>query len=179
MRKEIRSSVRYAKTTKQIWTKLAERFGIKNAPRAYELIRDLAQTRQNNMKVLAYYTKLRGIWEENQSISPAPKCTCTAAKHIVENREKEQLYEFLMGLDEAFNIVKAQILTKKSTPSLSAAYHLVSEDEKRREIAIAAHPNNNEAETFQVQNRNKTQYAERNERVSYTRCGRKNHRMED
>ncbi|XP_076888128.1 uncharacterized protein LOC143538449 [Bidens hawaiensis] len=131
------------------------------------------------MTVSAYYTKLKGIWEEIQSVSPAPKCTCAAAKEFIENREKEQLYEFLMGLDEAFNTIKTQILTTKPTPSLSTAYRLVSEEEKRREIATFTRPNNNEAAAFQVQNRSKTHYTQKKERAPCGRCGRTNHKMED
>ncbi|KAL0303372.1 UNVERIFIED_CONTAM: hypothetical protein Sradi_6205300 [Sesamum radiatum] len=36
MDKEIRSSVRYAKTAREIWVDLEERFGKVNAPRAYD-----------------------------------------------------------------------------------------------------------------------------------------------
>lgn len=60
MSKEIESKVQYTKTAKQIWTELSEIWH-RNAPRAYELRQDIAQTRQNNMKVSTYYTKLRGI----------------------------------------------------------------------------------------------------------------------
>ncbi|XP_021971848.1 uncharacterized protein LOC110867007 [Helianthus annuus] len=151
MNKEIRCSIRYAKTAKQIWSDLAERFGTECAPRAYELRRVLAQTHQDNMTVSAYYTKLKGIWEEIHFVSPDPKCTCAAAKQLIENREKEHLYEFLMGLDEVFNTMKTQILTTKvtkPTPSLGVAYHLVSEGEKRREIATTTRPNAKQTRSF-------------------------------
>lgn len=53
-----------------------------------------------------------------------------------EYQEKERLYQFLMGLDPNFTIIKTQILATKPTPSLGTAYHLVAEDERQREISI-------------------------------------------
>lgn len=79
------------------------------------------------MTVSAYYTKLRGIWDEMQSISPSPSCTCSCdvTKEFAKMREKERLYDFLMGLNEEYNAVKTQILSSN---------HLVSQDEQQRKI---------------------------------------------
>ena len=45
-------------------------------------------------------------------------------------RERERLYDFLMGLDDVFRIVKTQILSTTPIPNLRHAYHLVAEDEQ-------------------------------------------------
>nr|GEU66079.1 retrovirus-related Pol polyprotein from transposon TNT 1-94 [Tanacetum cinerariifolium] len=47
----------------------------------------------------------------------------------------KKTYEFLMGLDDQFSVIKTQILAMKPTPDLSAAYHLVAEDEQQHTIA--------------------------------------------
>ncbi|KAK9075334.1 hypothetical protein SSX86_003657 [Deinandra increscens subsp. villosa] len=139
MEKEIRGSVKYANSAAEIWTDLEEKFGKESAPRAYELKQSISNTKQDGMTVSAYYTKLRGLWDEMQSFLPIPKCkcngcTCGLGKSLRELREKEQLYEFLMGLDSEFSIVRTQILATKPIPSLGNAYHLVSEDEQQRSI---------------------------------------------
>ncbi|KAL0422711.1 UNVERIFIED_CONTAM: hypothetical protein Slati_3294000 [Sesamum latifolium] len=64
MDKEIRSSVRYAKTAQEIWVDLEERFGKVNAPRAYELRRAIALLKQEKLSVSSYYTKLKSLWEK-------------------------------------------------------------------------------------------------------------------
>ena len=76
MEKEIRNSVKYAKTAAEIWKDLKERFGKESAPKAYELKQSLATTRQDGMTVSAYYTRLRVLWDEMESILPTPRCTC-------------------------------------------------------------------------------------------------------
>ncbi|KAI3776447.1 hypothetical protein L1987_46232 [Smallanthus sonchifolius] len=140
MEKEIRASVKYANTAAEIWEDLKERFGKESEPRAYELKQRLNVTRQDGASVSAYYTKLRRIWDEINVVLPTPRCTCNECKceigkKLVESKEKERLYEFLLGLDADFSVIRTQLLAMKPTPSLSNAYHMVAEDEQQRTIA--------------------------------------------
>ncbi|KAK1427490.1 hypothetical protein QVD17_16176 [Tagetes erecta] len=154
MEKEIRGSVKYAKSASEIWKDLKERFGKESAPRAYELKQTISNTKQEGVTVSAYYTKLRGLWDEMQSFLPTPickcnGCTCGIGKSLSELKEKEQLYEFLMGLDGEFSIIRTQILATQPIPSLANAYHLVAEDEQQRIIAGGKKPVN-ETMAFQA-----------------------------
>ncbi|GJZ71218.1 putative RNA-directed DNA polymerase [Tanacetum coccineum] len=102
MEKNIRNNVKYAGTALEIWSDLNERFGKESAPMAYELKQKIASTRQGGTSVSIYFTQLRSIWDEAQSIYPFPrcscnKCVCDVGKKINEHQEKERLYEFLMG----------------------------------------------------------------------------------
>ncbi|KAJ0488998.1 putative retrotransposon Copia-like protein [Helianthus annuus] len=140
MEKEIRTSVKYSTTAREIWADLKERFRKENAPRAYELKQSLTTTKQEGATVSAYYTKLRVIWDEIQSVLPVPKCdcggcTCLIGKKLIELREKERLYEFLLGLDSEYGTIRTQILAMKPTPSLGIAYHLVADDEQQRAVS--------------------------------------------
>ncbi|KAJ0587257.1 putative retrotransposon gag domain-containing protein [Helianthus annuus] len=133
-------SVKYATTALEIWTDLRERFGKESAPRAYELKQKIAGTRQDGSIVSIYYTRLRALWDESQSIfsfmcSSCNKCTCELGKKITEHIEKERLYEFLMGLDVDFNVIKTQILATAPLPILGIAYHMMAEDERHRMIS--------------------------------------------
>ncbi|XP_023747472.1 uncharacterized protein LOC111895627 [Lactuca sativa] len=142
MEKEIKSNVKYASTARDIWPELEERFGRENAPRAYELRRTITTIRQENMTVSGYYTKLRGIWDEVQSINPLPACTCQGCKceitkEIARSREKERLYDFLMGLNEEFGALRTRILSTDPLPTLNNAYHLLSQDEQQKKIGAS------------------------------------------
>lgn len=142
MEKEIKNSVKYAASARDMWVDLQERFGKENAPRAYELRRSVTMIRQENLSISAYYTKLRGVWDEIQSVSPTPTCTCRGcrcgiSKEIEGLLEKERLYDFLMGLNDEYGAVKTQILSSKPLLTLGAAYHLVSQDEQQRQIGAA------------------------------------------
>ena len=134
MEREVRTSFRYANTSSEIWSELEERFEKKGTPRAYELKQTLHVTRQDGSSVSNYYTKLRSIWDELQMVLPTPRCTCESCdcgigKQLNELREKERTYEFLMGLDEDFAVIRTQVLAMKPTPSIGTVYHLLAEDE--------------------------------------------------
>ncbi|XP_023763107.1 uncharacterized protein LOC111911585 [Lactuca sativa] len=64
MVEEIRTSVKYASTSQEIWEDLKERFGKETAPKAYKLKQSMSMARQEGLSVSAYYTKLYGIWDE-------------------------------------------------------------------------------------------------------------------
>ncbi|GJZ72104.1 LTR copia-type gag-polypeptide [Tanacetum coccineum] len=116
MQKEIRNGVKYSITCdRDLWADTVEWFGKASAPRAYELKQTLSVTQQGDTSVSAYYTKLYGIWDEMQSALFIPQCTCGGckcdmAKKIIEVREKERQYEFLMGLNSDFLVIRTQIL---------------------------------------------------------------------
>nr|GEV01510.1 hypothetical protein [Tanacetum cinerariifolium] len=159
MYKEIRGSVKYANSAGEMWSDLKERFGKESAPRAYELKQSISSTRQDGMIVSAYYTKLRGLWDEIQSFLPTPKCKCNKCtygieKSLKEPREKEQLYGFLMGLDNEFSVVRTQILATKPISSLGNAYYLVAQDEQQRS-KTSGKRDINEAVAFQASVRRK------------------------
>ncbi|KAJ0600120.1 putative retrotransposon gag domain, retrotransposon Copia-like protein [Helianthus annuus] len=124
MEKEIRTSVKYATTAQEIWDDLKERFGKGNAPRAYELKQSLSTIKQEGLSVSAYYTKLRGLWDEIQSVFPVLTCNCNGCacgigKKLGEQKDKEKLYEFLLGLDAEFGTIRTQILAMQPIPGLT------------------------------------------------------------
>ncbi|GJR45493.1 LTR copia-type gag-polypeptide [Tanacetum coccineum] len=177
MEKEIRGSVKYATSASEIWKDLKERFGKESAPRAYELKQAISNTKQEGMTVSAYYTKLRGLWDEMKSFLPIPickckGCTCDIGKSLRELKEKEQLYEFLMGLDGEFSIIRTQILATKPIASLGNAYHLVAEDEKQRAIVGGRKPMN-ETMAFQASMKRggPSNRGSQKEEKSATQCG--------
>ncbi|KAK9061389.1 hypothetical protein SSX86_018570 [Deinandra increscens subsp. villosa] len=193
MEKNIRDSVKYAATSAEIWSDLQERFGKESAPRAFELKQKIAITRQDGSNVSTYYTRLRALWDEAQSNQSFPrcscnKCTCDLGKKIVEHLEKERLYEFLMGLDNDFNVIKTQILATKPTPSLGEAYHMVAEDERQRAISneSRAAPEPAAFKAFQRRENNSNQWKEKGpkqgkdgkESDHCTFCGRDGHKRE-
>ncbi|MFS8004213.1 putative RNA-directed DNA polymerase [Helianthus anomalus] len=154
MEKNIRNSVKYASTAAEIWSDLDGRFGKESAPRAYEIKQKIAGTRQAGNSVSAYFTQLRSLWDQAQSVQPFPqcscdKCECEVGKKIFEHQEKEHLYEFLMGLGAEFTVIRTQILATKPIPSLTAAYHMVHDDEKQRAVSNE-NKNNIESAAFKA-----------------------------
>ncbi|KAI3494583.1 hypothetical protein L1887_40715 [Cichorium endivia] len=197
MEKNIRDSVKYASTAAQMWSDLRERFGNESSPRAYELKQKIVAARQDGAFVSTYYTNLRTLWDEASSILPLPKCscnncTCEIGKRMSEYQEKERLYQFLMGLDAEFMVIKTQILATKPTPSLGTVYHLVAEDERQRSISNEKRAPSEPAAFKAFQGRNRSfnpskeksfqksikENKEKKENDQCTFCGKSGHKRE-
>ncbi|CAL1368615.1 unnamed protein product [Linum trigynum] len=137
MTKEPRNSVRDVRTAREIWLDLRQRFGARSAGRAYELRRLIGALRQDKSSVSAFYTQLRTYWDELQTGSVNPHCSCggcpcDVARQAREKAESERLFDFLLGLDDSFAVVRSQVLATKPLPSLAEAYQLVAGDEQQQ-----------------------------------------------
>lgn len=55
-------------------------------------------------------------------------------KPMIENQQCDWMMKFLMGLNNSFSIIKAQIILLKPTPTLSEVYALFQQEEKRKQI---------------------------------------------
>lgn len=84
LEQDIADSVIYSDTAHDIWQDLEERFSQSNAPRIFQIQRDIASLTQDQMTVAAYYTKLKGLWDELASYNNVSPCSCGAMKTHAE-----------------------------------------------------------------------------------------------
>jgi transposase InsO family protein len=124
---EIADSVIYYPTAHEVWEDLHERFSQSNAPRIFEIQRDIVYLRQEQLSVSAYYTKLKGLWDELASYSD----TTHGAQ-----ADQQKLMQFLMGLNETYSAIRGQILLMNPLPSIRQAYSSVSQEEKQRLLSV-------------------------------------------
>ncbi|KAM5577028.1 hypothetical protein ABKV19_007729 [Rosa sericea] len=125
---ELADSVLSCNTPHAIWEDLRERFSLGNAPRIFQIQRDIYRIEQASMTVAAYYTKLKGLWDELASFNSSVTCTCGA------QNDRTRLMQFLMGLNESYSGTRGQILLMNPLPSVRQAYASVAQEEKQREL---------------------------------------------
>ena len=58
---DLADSVIYSTTVQEVWEDLRDHFSQSNAPRIFQIERDIACLSQTQMTVAAYYTKLKGL----------------------------------------------------------------------------------------------------------------------
>ncbi|KAL6311049.1 hypothetical protein AAG906_011936 [Vitis piasezkii] len=80
-----------------------------NAPRIFQIERDIACLTQDQMTVAAYYTRLKKLWDELGSYNDTV-CSCGA------DHKRRRLMQFLMGLNESYNAIRGQILLMNPLP---------------------------------------------------------------
>ncbi|KAH0773331.1 hypothetical protein KY290_010468 [Solanum tuberosum] len=81
------------------------------------------------LSVSVYYTKLKNLWDEYDSILPPPSCDYHKAKEYVEQLPYQRLLQFLMGLNDIYSQARDQIVMMHNLPNVNQAYALVIQDE--------------------------------------------------
>lgn len=90
---------------------------------------------QSQDYVSVYYSKLKTLLDELMNYESIPSCTCGGMKTVIQNQQRDWVLKFLMGLNDSYREIKAQILLIKPFPSLNEIYSLVQQEEKRQEIS--------------------------------------------
>ncbi|KAL2248515.1 UNVERIFIED_CONTAM: hypothetical protein Sindi_2703800 [Sesamum indicum] len=105
-----------------------------NGPLLYQIQREVSTVSQENKTLAAYFFKLQKLWDEMTSLNPVPVCSCGAGTKFAEKISFTQLIQFLMGLNDAYDHVRNQILLMDPLPSIGKAYYMILQVEKQREV---------------------------------------------
>lgn len=132
--KELVEAFLYVNTTKELWDEIKERFGECNGPVLYQIQCEISTVTQGDSIVAHYYTRLKKHWDELNGLTPVPQCTCGAAKLVADAFDSNRLIQFLMGLNEAYDSVRGQILLMEPLHTVNRAYSMVLRVEKQREV---------------------------------------------
>ncbi|XP_060182790.1 uncharacterized protein LOC132612700 [Lycium barbarum] len=84
--------------------------------------------------VQTYFSKLRGLWAEFDSMVPPPY-NCSKSKDFVEHLQRQKLMQFLMGLNESYEQARSHILMTSPAPTVNKAYAMLIERESQRNAA--------------------------------------------
>ena len=124
---DIADSVIFYDTAHEVWEDLQNRFSQSNAPRIFQIEKEIACLAQDQMTVASYYTKFKKLWDELGSYNDAA-CTCGV------NNKRRKLMQFLMGLNESYNAIRGQPLLMNPLPDVSQAYSSIIQEEKQRNL---------------------------------------------
>ena len=128
----IRATVSRLSNVKILWECLKNRYSVKNGPKVYKVWSDLTLTKQAGASVMSYYTQFLGMWDDLSNISPLETCTCDSGSSIATWFRNLQTYQFLMGLDDSYSVLRTQIINIEPLPDLDRVYAMVSQEESHR-----------------------------------------------
>jgi len=117
--KNITDSVIYAKSARQMWLELAERFGQINGAKLHHVKKGMSNVSQGTNDIASYFTKVKSLWNELDDLYEIPFCTCSAAEKTLKREQDQKLLQFLMGLNDKYNAVRGNILMMTPLPSIS------------------------------------------------------------
>lgn len=103
------------RSAKEIWDSVKVRYARTNIPKLFSLTKELSHMSQDNLSILAYFTKYKTLQDELACLTATPrcncgKCTCTVNTHLDNYEQSLQLTRFLMSLNEQFTSDRGQIL---------------------------------------------------------------------
>ncbi|XP_075108848.1 uncharacterized protein LOC107790769 [Nicotiana tabacum] len=141
--KEIADSVEYVTDAFELWRKLEDRYDQTNGTKLYQIQKEINDMSQGSLDITSYYTKMKKLWEELNTLIAKSHCTCNCscgAKESMHKAEQDRrLIQFFMGLNETYTVVRGSILMMNPLPSIAQAFSLLIQEERQREIKPTGH----------------------------------------
>ncbi|KAM0028767.1 putative transcription factor interactor and regulator CCHC(Zn) family [Helianthus debilis subsp. tardiflorus] len=122
----------FSKLASEVWTDLKESFYRVDGSVVYGLYKKINSVSQNGMSVAEYYNKLTTMWKQFDAMLHLPTCSCQAAKDFNDFSTLIKLTQFLMGLDDVYQSVRTNLLTREPLPTVKVAFSVVSREESHR-----------------------------------------------
>ncbi|KAI3758794.1 hypothetical protein L6452_06366 [Arctium lappa] len=164
---EISEGLIYYTSAKAIWKQLHLMYEQSNLVVIFQLQKELNQMSQGSDSITSYYSKFKRAWDEFASMDDMPDCSCTAAELWMKRLDRQQLMQFLFGLNDSYAITRGMILHMKPTPVIAEAYAILIQEEQQREVsaplkmninavAMMANKNASASESFKFNNPRKS-----------------------
>lgn len=88
--------------------------------------------KQGNDSISVYFTKLKLLWDELNSLEPLPPCNCGLAKELAEISNRSKIMQFLICLTE--DQARNQILLLDPLPSINKTYSIILKVETQKQV---------------------------------------------
>ncbi|XP_074356780.1 uncharacterized protein LOC141696550 [Apium graveolens] len=134
----IMRSIMYMTSAKDNWSNLEKRFSLSNGSRKYKLCRKLYDLKQANLSITEYYTSMKMVWEELDTLTLLPAVTVSTdevlklLEEIHLQKEELRLFQFLNGLDDQYNSQCSQLLLQSPLPTVELACSALEQEEAQR-----------------------------------------------
>ncbi|XP_009803508.1 uncharacterized protein [Nicotiana sylvestris] len=150
------------KTTRNLWNSLEHRFGQSNGAKLYQLQKEISTSVQGNNNISSYFTTLKKLWDEMDSLSSHLNCSCDCAcggkAKVAKFLEDQRILQFLMGLNDVYAQARGNNIMMSPLPSMDFAYSLLLQDENQREafVNMVSPQLNSDASSFMVAGQGKS-----------------------
>ncbi|XP_075074653.1 uncharacterized protein LOC142162227 [Nicotiana tabacum] len=124
----------YVSDAKELWQELEDMYNQTNRAKLYQLQKEINDLNQETLDITGYYTKMKNIWEELNTLNThgqyGCQCTCGAKGNMYKTEQDRRLIQFLMGLNKDHTIVRGNILMMNPLPSIAHAFSILIQEEK-------------------------------------------------
>lgn len=113
----------------------------------FNVVHKINEFKQGELSVPDYYHKLNSYWREFDTLTLLPTCTCAAHEGILKHNQLIRLMQFLMGLNDVYQPIRSNILSRDPLPDVKEAFNVVSREESHRGL----HPSSDSKNSSKVQ----------------------------
>ncbi|XP_062075206.1 uncharacterized protein LOC133779235 [Humulus lupulus] len=114
-----------------MWQDLYDIFHQTNGPKVSQLKQSISNLQKGELDVTTYFTNLKAHWEELSDFRPITVCVYGGSKETSYYQHQDYLLHFLVGLNESYTHVRAQILMMNPLPLIDKAFSLVIQEDKQ------------------------------------------------
>ncbi|KAH0642358.1 hypothetical protein KY290_033951 [Solanum tuberosum] len=136
--KDIADSLQYVNDAKELWDELEDRYDQANGAKLYQIQQEINNLTQGNLNVTGYYTYIKRLWEELNTLDATTQCTylctCGGKTKLHKAEQDRRLIQFLMGLNDVYTVVRGNILMMNPLPTMAQAFSILVQKEKQREV---------------------------------------------
>ncbi|XP_049347852.1 uncharacterized protein LOC125812395 [Solanum verrucosum] len=134
----LRDGLQYVNNAKELWEELEDRYDQTNGCKLYQIQKEINDLVKGNLDITGYYTKMKKLWEEMNTIDIASQCscvyTCSGKTKMYKVEQDTRLIHFLMGLNEVYTAMRGNILMMDVLPTMAQAFAILCQEEKQREM---------------------------------------------
>ncbi|XP_069151580.1 uncharacterized protein [Solanum lycopersicum] len=120
---ELLGGIVYSTNAAAVWKDLCERYDKIDGSRIFQLHKEIATISQGTNSISSYFSKLRELWVEYDSLAPVPGCECVNSREFVVFMHNQKLLQFLMGLNDSYEQARSQILMMVPLPTVIRPTH--------------------------------------------------------
>ncbi|XP_074314841.1 uncharacterized protein LOC141651010 [Silene latifolia] len=138
MEPQIRRSVMYSSTAKEIWDYLQRKFSVSNGGCKFRLNKELYDLEQGDKSICEYFTELRILWQNVELMNDWPPISQMTAEinawldaHHKEQDER-RLFQFFNWLNPSYSTLRSNILMMSPLPSVEKAAAILQQEESQR-----------------------------------------------
>ena len=122
----------YSEIASEVWDELKETYDKMDGSVIFNLVHKINELKQGDLSVPEYYHKLNSLWREFDILTLLPACTCAAHEDTLKHNQLVRLMQFLMGLNDVYQNVRSNLLSRDPLPDVKDAFAVVSREESHR-----------------------------------------------
>ncbi|XP_061368048.1 uncharacterized protein LOC133311050 [Gastrolobium bilobum] len=98
---------------------------------------DIYRLQQGEKPVTEFFTQIKTMWDELESLKPLPTCTCGAVQQVKTDCERDLVIRFLKGLNDQYAGVRSNIMMLDPFPDIDKAFSLVVQQERQFNTGVS------------------------------------------